>query len=111
MNRILWAVPLSFVLAMTSMGTSQNTSGGLPPRLESYLTSTARLTADERKRLTGGAPVTHDVDTGDAAVPVGVPGDLSGFTGTFVRRRVRSEVQAGALSALQSTKQMLEGPR
>jgi hypothetical protein len=33
---------------------------------------------------------------------------LSGFTGFFVRRRVRSEVQKGALAALRSTKQRLE---
>jgi hypothetical protein len=36
---------------------------------------------------------------------------LSGFTGTFVRRRVRSEVQKGALAGLRSTKQMLERAR
>lgn len=36
---------------------------------------------------------------------------LSGFTGMFVRRRVRSEVQNGALAGLRSTKQRLErGP-
>jgi hypothetical protein len=33
---------------------------------------------------------------------------LSGFTGFFVRRRVRSEVQDGALAALRATKQRLE---
>jgi hypothetical protein len=33
---------------------------------------------------------------------------LSGFTGFFVRRRVRSEVQNAALAALRSTKQHLE---
>jgi hypothetical protein len=36
---------------------------------------------------------------------------LSGFTGFFVRRRVRSEVQNGALAALRSTKQRLETVR
>ena len=36
---------------------------------------------------------------------------LSGFTGAFVRRRVRSSVEAAALAALQSTKQMLEAAR
>jgi hypothetical protein len=36
---------------------------------------------------------------------------LSGFTGFFVRRRVRSEVQSGALAALRSTKQRLENAR
>ena len=36
---------------------------------------------------------------------------LSGFTGFFVRRRVRSEVQKGALAALRSTKQRLENAR
>jgi hypothetical protein len=36
---------------------------------------------------------------------------LSGFTGFFVRRRVRSEVQGGALAALRSTKQRLETVR
>jgi hypothetical protein len=36
---------------------------------------------------------------------------LSGFTGMFVRRRVRSEVQKGALAALTTTKQRLEGLR
>jgi hypothetical protein len=36
---------------------------------------------------------------------------LSGFTGFFVRRRVRSEVQNGALAALRSTKQRLENAR
>lgn len=33
---------------------------------------------------------------------------LSGFTGLFVRRRVRSEVQEGAMAGLRMTKQMLE---
>lgn len=33
---------------------------------------------------------------------------LSGFTGIFVRRRVRSEVQEGAMAALRMTKQRLE---
>ena len=33
---------------------------------------------------------------------------LSGFTGFFVRRRVRSEVQKGALAGLRATKKMLE---
>jgi hypothetical protein len=36
---------------------------------------------------------------------------LSGFTGMFVRRRVRSEVQGGTLAGLQATKRMLEGTR
>jgi len=36
---------------------------------------------------------------------------LSGFTGMFVRRRVRSEVEDGALAALRSTKQRLESVR
>lgn len=36
---------------------------------------------------------------------------LSGFTGLFVRRRVRTEVQDGALAGLQATKRMLEGTR
>jgi hypothetical protein len=36
---------------------------------------------------------------------------LSGFTGFFVRRRVRSEVQKGASAALRSTKQRLENAR
>jgi hypothetical protein len=36
---------------------------------------------------------------------------LSGFTGMFVRRRVRAEVQNGALAGLQRTKRMLEGSR
>ncbi len=36
---------------------------------------------------------------------------LSGFTGMFVRRRVRSEVEDGALAALRSTKQRLESGR
>jgi hypothetical protein len=34
---------------------------------------------------------------------------LSGFTGLFVRRRVRSEVQDGTMTILRSTKQRLEG--
>jgi hypothetical protein len=36
---------------------------------------------------------------------------LSGFTGMFVRRRVRSEVQDGSLAGLQTTKRRLEGFR
>jgi hypothetical protein len=36
---------------------------------------------------------------------------LSGFKGFFVRRRVRSEVQNGALAGLRSTKQRLENAR
>lgn len=36
---------------------------------------------------------------------------LSGFTGMFVRRRVRSEVENGAMAGLRSTKERLEKPR
>jgi hypothetical protein len=36
---------------------------------------------------------------------------LSGFSGTFVRRRVRSEVQDGGLAALRQTKRMIERSR
>jgi hypothetical protein len=36
---------------------------------------------------------------------------LSGFTGVFVRRRVRSEVEDGALAGLRSTKRRLESVR
>ena len=36
---------------------------------------------------------------------------LSGFTGMFVRRRVRGAVQAGALASLRKTKRMLEVSR
>jgi hypothetical protein len=36
---------------------------------------------------------------------------LSGFTGPFVRRRVRSQVQAATLAGLQLTKQKVEGRR
>jgi len=36
---------------------------------------------------------------------------LSGFTGVFVRRRVRSAVEDGTLAALRSTKQRLESAR
>jgi hypothetical protein len=36
---------------------------------------------------------------------------LSGLTGFFVRRRVRSEVETGALAGLRSTKQRLESVR
>jgi hypothetical protein len=36
---------------------------------------------------------------------------LSGFTGFFVRRRVRSDVLAGTRSFLEGTKQMLEAKR
>jgi hypothetical protein len=36
---------------------------------------------------------------------------LSGFTGMFVRRRVRSAVQEGALAGLRTTKEKLEQSR
>lgn len=36
---------------------------------------------------------------------------LSGFTGMFVRRRVRTEVQDGALAGLETTKRELEKTR
>jgi hypothetical protein len=36
---------------------------------------------------------------------------LSGFTGTFVRRRVRSQVQGATMAGLQLTKQRVEGRR
>jgi hypothetical protein len=36
---------------------------------------------------------------------------LSGFTGFFIRRRVRSDVLAGTRSFLEGTKQMLEAKR
>ena len=87
MNRILWAVPLSVVLAMTSTETSRKTSGGLPPRLESYLTSTVRLTADERKRLTGGAPVTKLLDV-DGSKEVAV------FGAVWINAPIRRYVEA-----------------
>ena len=86
-NRILWAAPLSFVLAMTSTETSQTTSGGLPPRLDSYLTSTVKLTADERKRLTGGAPITKLLDV-DGSKEVAV------FGAVWINAPIRRYVEA-----------------
>jgi hypothetical protein len=36
---------------------------------------------------------------------------LSGFTGRLIRGRVRNEVEKGVLTAVQSTKQLLERAR
>ena len=58
MARILSTALASLVLATTGAGTSQNAPAGLPPRLESYLTSAVRPTPAERKALMGGAPIT-----------------------------------------------------
>ena len=70
MNRINCAVLLSVVSLVPAKGISQNSAAVFPPRLERYLATTVKLTPDERKRLTGGAPVTKllDVDGSQVAV-------------------------------------------
>jgi hypothetical protein len=82
--RILLAAAVSLVLASTAIETSQNAASGLPPRLESYLTSTVRLTLDQRKALVRGAPVTKLLDV-DSSKEVAVFGSV--WINAPIRRR------------------------
>ena len=62
MPRILPAVLAPLVFIAAADDTFRNTAPGLPARLENYVTRTVKLTADERNRLTNGAPVTRLID-------------------------------------------------
>ncbi len=52
--------------APPDIGTAQNRSAKLPPRLERYLTATAKLNASQRAALAGGAPVTKLLDADES---------------------------------------------
>ena len=56
------AVLACALLAAASAQTRQATATRLPPRLEDYLNSVARLTAGERQRLAAGMPVAKLLD-------------------------------------------------
>lgn len=66
MARLLSAALASLVLAAPTMDTSRDAPSAFPARLETYLTTTVRLTAEERKRLSAGAPVTKLLDADDS---------------------------------------------
>ena len=65
MTRIL-STALTVALVATTLGNSQGPAHSLPPRLESYLTKEVKLSAGERTRLAGGAPVTKLLDVHDS---------------------------------------------
>jgi hypothetical protein len=94
----------------------------LPARVEAYLNSAGRLSAEERTLLVGGnfwagleiRALVPDPQRGTGFWFVTVSrcrsDGLSGFTGMFVPRRVRSG-QEGALAGRKTTKQTLERSR
>jgi hypothetical protein len=51
------------VAALAPIQTSQPASAGLPPKLQSYLTTVVKATSGDRERLQTGAPVTKLLDT------------------------------------------------
>jgi hypothetical protein len=55
---VVWVMPALLVAAAAHIATAQSDSHPLPGRLESYLTKSVKLTADERGRLNAGEPVT-----------------------------------------------------
>ena len=65
----------SLLVATVAAEMFQQTASPLPARLESYLTSTVRVTAAERQRLRAGRPVTKLLD-GDDTKEVGVFGAI-----------------------------------
>lgn len=65
-TRTMWVLLAFTVIAIASVEPSQGTVPTLPPRLEQYLTTTVKLTADERKQLTDGAPVTRLLDADES---------------------------------------------
>jgi hypothetical protein len=69
---LLLTSPLG-LLAAGGIGAQAGRSAGLPPRLDSYLATTVRPTAAERKRLMSGGPVTKLLDA-DASKEVAVFG-------------------------------------
>jgi hypothetical protein len=75
------SAPAGAILAASLLGatvageTFQQTAAPMPGRLESYLTSTVRVTAAERQRLRAGQPVTKLLD-GDDSNEVGVFGAI-----------------------------------
>ncbi len=70
MIRMISLLALSFAATMTA---TARLAPGLPERLDDYLTTTVKLTAEERARLVAGEPVTRLLDA-DENKEVGVFG-------------------------------------
>jgi hypothetical protein len=112
----VWALLVGLAAAVPLVAAQAR---AFPARLDSYLTDGVTLSRNERQRLLNGEPLTKWLDA-DASKEVAVfgavwvnapvsryvegPTGLSGFTGMFVRRRVRD----GTMAGLRSTKRRLE---
>ncbi len=90
MTRIVWPV-LAVTLVSTTIGPSRNATLTLPARLDHYLTKSVKLNAHQRRALVEGAAVTKLLEADE--------------------NKEVSEVEDGALAALQSTKRRLEASR
>ena len=87
MLRLLWAALVLIAVATPSAETSQQAASPLPTRLENYLTSTVKLTQEERTALAGGEPITKLLD-GDDTKEVAV------FGAVWIDAPIRRYVEA-----------------
>ena len=85
-TRILWAA-VGLAVASTAAPAVGTRTVGFPPRLDEYLTHGVAISAEERKTLLAGAPVTKMLD-GDKGKEVGV------FGAVWVNAPVRRYVEA-----------------
>jgi len=87
MVRIIF-VALASLTVMAAAGVPPGDAApGLPPRLERYLTAGVKLTADERTRLAGGAPVTRMIDADERT-------EVAVFGAVWINAPIRRYVEA-----------------
>ena len=99
------------LFAATVVATAQGGRSAFPGRLETYLTSSVKLTAAERQRLTSGEPVTKLLD-GDESKEVAVFGAIwiAAPTGRYVEamQNIESFERGGGFKV---TKRISSPPR
>ena len=71
---VIW-LPVGLLALMAGPAEPTQTSTALPPRLETYVTGTVKLSAEERRKLALGGPVTKLLAT-DASAETGVFGAI-----------------------------------
>ena len=66
MPRLLYAAFAALTIAALPVETSQRQTSAFPARLKNYLTGAVKTTAEERKRLSDGAPVVRMLPTDES---------------------------------------------
>jgi len=74
-------------IATASTETSQNTASHLPPRLNTFLAGTVKITPEQRTSLTGGAPITRLLDVDESK-------EVAVFGAIWINAPVRRYVEA-----------------